>query len=222
MEVKYDVLDNLRTPGSSRHKITLSNVGTNIIRGGDWSIYYTNIKGVSRPRRQQDAAFDWRRYGVEINHIQGCHFRIQPTSSFIPIQPGGKLDIYYLARGAFISRTDIYPNWYVAAPGLTPRTLLSTVNENLLFVGKFDAPNKWKRWDSSRRRDRYDPFSPEVRQERYRVRDLGSTELNLVPTPVSLKLFDASRVKLSTLDWVIYLVPGSNALKDAATLVSRK
>jgi hexosaminidase len=75
--------------------------------------------------------------------------------------------VRFLSENFSVARTDVFPNWYLVAPGLEPRTVVNTAGESLDWVGDFDSENKWKRYDykitGAEAHDRYDPFSPAVR-----------------------------------------------------------
>ncbi|CAH1791533.1 unnamed protein product, partial [Owenia fusiformis] len=100
------------------------------------------------------------------------------------------------------SRSDVMPNWYVAADGLEPRTIQSTASEDIDFVSAFDSTEKWKRYES----DKYDPYTPEKRFTINAVQDdLGAAQHLVLPTPVKVEVDDTSTVSISTGDWVIVI-----------------
>ena len=98
---------------------------------------------------------------------QGGLFSVEPDEGFEAIPSGGSRVIRYLTENYSVSRTDTFPNWYLMAPGLEPRTLVNTAGEALDWVGDFDAENKWKRYDynipEAEAHDRYDPYTAATR-----------------------------------------------------------
>ena len=61
-----------------------------------------------------------------------------------------------------VSKSDVMPNWYVAAEGLEPRLVKSTADGNEDFIGDFSNQNQYKRYDF----DEYNPFTPKERFDR--------------------------------------------------------
>lgn len=148
--------------------------------------------------------------GLHLLHINGCLFRLQPMPDFTPLRKGQAVTIPFRAQYYSVARSDILPNWYMAAPGLEPKVIACTAGESLNFVAPFDTANKWKRFDyklSSTKKcryDFYDPFTPEVRFERNDVKDGGKVEKLVVPTPVSMTVNEvALPLKFEGAQWTV-------------------
>jgi hexosaminidase len=96
-----------------------------------------------------------------------------------------------------VARSDILPNWYLAADECEPRIIASTAGEGLTFVAPFDSPSKWKRFDyqlSSSRKQRYDFYDPFTPQKRFEKNAMGevkeSSKVMVTPTPLEVKVDD--------------------------------
>lgn len=110
MEVRYEVLDNLRDElRTFEAQITLTNRGSSIIKGDPWIIYFCHIRMIE-PEHLPDPN-GIIRDDVKITHIQGCMFTLEPTNSFKTIIPGGSKKIRFLGENWIVSKTDIMPNW---------------------------------------------------------------------------------------------------------------
>ncbi|EDO46503.1 predicted protein [Nematostella vectensis] len=104
-----------------------------------------------------------------------------------------------------VARTDIPPNWYIAAPSLKPQIINNTAGGALDFVGDFKTPRQYKRCTV----DKYHPYSPEERYDKVDIEDLGEAPLLLVPSPVSITgPCGTSRVVLNESEWrIVYDEP---------------
>ena len=137
---------------------------------------------------------------MTVSHINGYLHKLTPAKNFPNLPPGGGVQVDLLAGGAIIAKTDVMPNWYVAARGLNPRIIESTRGESLTFVGPFDSESKWKRSPE----DMYNPFTPEKRFKINNVADLKRPGNLITPTPLVLKYLSASqRVDLNSGRWNI-------------------
>ncbi|KAK3755736.1 hypothetical protein QZH41_007466 [Actinostola sp. cb2023] len=107
----------------------------------------------------------------------------------------------YLLPGGHGIKTDVMPNWYIAAERLQARTVTSTTGEELDFVGLFDDKKKWKRYPS----DRYNPYTA---QERYEMaagqEDMGKAAHVVLPSPLNISKYDVTKiVDVRTGDWIV-------------------
>lgn len=223
MDVRYDVVDNfIDGTSNSAQRVTLSNTGKRDIRGGNWAIYFYHILGINQPTSDELQRYNYIHYGVNISHVQGMLFKIEPLTSFKTLKPGDKHMINFLGKYWYVSRTDIFPNWFIAASGTIARTIRSTVGESLSFVGYFDKPNQWKRYETENLKDMYDPYTANMRYDIYSVNDLGYAPKQVIPTPVDVKMYESRWVNLGTKDWVVFAGPGSDKLVETAQYVSGK
>ena len=211
LEVKYGVIDNLKDGKLTYHAhITLTNRGNvPITYEGKWKIYFCHIRMVEPATLRDRNEVPMEEYGVLFSHINGCLFTIQPLKSFKTLNDGDSLRILFKAQHYSVARTDAMPNWYIEVEGLESRLIKSTCGEELSYVEDFDKPEKWKRFDYKmesgiQRTDRYDPFSPEDRFEKYKVDDLGKPGKALIPTPVQMKFQGEETLSFKEGDWVIF------------------
>ncbi|GFR92558.1 beta-hexosaminidase [Elysia marginata] len=137
---------------------------------------------------------------VSITHVHGSHFYISPTREFPTIPPGGTRKIKFKVRYWSVTRTDTMPHWYLTYGSFQPRIITSTAAESLRFVADRTRVEQLKRYDF----DRYLPFTPQDRFERY---DLGednpsSAEIRLVPKPLRVSV-DGDRTVSLDQTWII-------------------
>lgn len=207
LKVRYDVIDNLQTSLRDKRKtyraqITLVNEGTADITVGDWALYLCSIRMIE----EDHTAHNPQGYvlpgghGISVTHINGCLFKFAPTKDFKPMKDNDSLTLLFNASFWCVSRTDVMPNWYVAADGLQARTVISTAGDGFGFVGPFETFRKWKRFPS----DLYDPYTPQKRLELGLVTDLKEAPNIVIPTPVEVEQ-DAQKRKafFGTGDWIV-------------------
>ncbi|MDF2179870.1 family 20 glycosylhydrolase [Aliiglaciecola sp. CAU 1673] len=82
----------------------------------NWSLYFSHTRPI-----QWDGSdlFD-------IEHVNGDLHRLTPTSAFAGFKANQRYSIPLKAAHAFVSESDIMPNYYVVAPDLQPRIVIST------------------------------------------------------------------------------------------------
>ena len=107
------------------------------------------------------------------------------------------MEIVFHSQYFSVARTDVMPKWYIAAQGLRATNIVTTINEDLEFVGKFDTKEKWKRFKS----DTYNPFTPQERLKRVTAKDKRTAGVSIIPTPVELIVEDEQSVNIK--DWII-------------------
>lgn len=222
--MKYDVLDNLQTtlkdnPKTYRAQITLTNKGQDVIPKGDWGLYFCHIRMIEEEHAAH-APSGYRlpgEHGFNVTHINGCLFKFSPTEDFKDLDVKTSIRIQFNASFWCVSRTDVMPNWYIAAEGLEARTITSTAGEGLEFVGSFDTSRKWKRYPS----DKYDPYTAEKRYRMSRVNDMGRPGNVVLPTPLNVSGYNESRTAdVRTGDWII--VAQKELEKEARFLAGKK
>lgn len=201
--IRYDVLDNFQdTWKSYRVRMTLTNAGAKPIPNGPWGIYLCHIR-VIEPSHTKHNPIGYiipGGHGIKVTHINGCQHKFEPTEIFPGLVGFQSLVVEFDAENWDVARTDVMPNWYIAAEGLQARTITSTAGEALSFVGLFDAPNKWKRITS----DKYNPYTPEMRFAINDISNLGKQGQLIVPNPLEIiGLDETKKVNLRTSDWTI-------------------
>lgn len=199
LDVRYDVLDNLQDDKNFQCRMNLTNTGSKTIDRGPWAIYFNYIRKIE-PTHITGAqrGYTLKKYGVKFVHISGSLFKVEPVQGFQPLSPGKSLEIVFYSEHFSVARTDVMPNWYVAAEGLQAVNIGKTTDEDLGFVGPFDTKEKWKR----KTFDVYNPFTPQERFERILADDKKSqVTLTIIPTPVEMAVQDDKNTNIER--WVI-------------------
>ncbi|CAH3143871.1 unnamed protein product [Pocillopora meandrina] len=214
--IRYDVLDNFQdTWKSYRVRMTLENSGSEAIPNGPWAIYLCHIRVIepAHTKHNPSGYVIPGSHGIKVTHINGCQHKFEPTASFSGLAGFQSLMVDFDAENWNVARTDVMPNWYIAAEGLQARTITSTSGEDLSFVGPFDSPKKWKRIPS----DKYDPYTP---QKRYTINDINNLKKPgqlIIPSPQEiLGLDESKKINLRTGDWSI--VAGADLKQEASFL----
>lgn len=207
LKVRYDVIDNLQTSLEDKKKtfraqITLVNEGAADITVGDWALYLCSIRMIE----EEHTAHNSQGFvlpggpGINVTHINGCLFKFAPNKDFKTMKHNDSLVLAFNASFWCASRTDVMPNWYIAADGLQARTITSTTGEKLSFVGPFETFKKWKRFPS----DLYDPYTPQERLELGLVKDLKEAPNIVIPTPIEIEQDTKKRKAFfGTGDWIV-------------------
>ena len=180
MKIYFDVL----SPNTVQ--ITLYNKGSSPITRGEWAVYVcmlgvldydhlaNNPKGYVLPGGSN----------LKLTHINGCLYKLEPLDRFKPFASGQHIKLKF--NSSFVrARTDLAPNWYVAAEGLMPKIIANTAGEDLSFVF---SSNKWT----------WDPFRAKS------VPDLGHAPNMLIPTPREIPMVDKTRKVILSAEWCIY------------------
>lgn len=182
--------------------MTLTNAGSQSIPNGPWAIYLCHIRVIepAHTKHNPNGYVIPGSHGIKVTHINGCQHKFEPTASFPGLAGSQSLVVDFDAENWNVAKTDVMPNWYIAAEGLRARTITSTAGEDLSFVGPFDTPNKWKRIAS----DKYDPYTPQKRYSVNDVIDLKKPGQLIVPSPKEIIGLDETRkINLGTGDWSI-------------------
>ncbi|CAL1546612.1 unnamed protein product [Lymnaea stagnalis] len=201
LRVTWTVLTNTREVERFEVEVTLENwASIEILSYGSWKIYF-NCIFLIEPDALRDGkkTAELKGQGLKVTHVQGSFFYLEPTTSFIPLKPGGKRKINFKVKYWSVARTDVMPNWYIAAPGLEPVPIASTQGEPLSFVADYATPGQWKRYDY----DYYNPYTAQERYDRnYIPHAADDSEIRLVPKPTSVKM-DSSRRLAVDRTWFI-------------------
>ncbi|GAB1607358.1 uncharacterized protein LOC115209344 [Argonauta hians] len=218
MDIKIEVLTNLKDELRTFDvQLTLTNRGKTDIEGNGWIVYFCFIRMIEPNYLPNPEGIV--RDDLKFTHIQGCIFTFEPTASFKRIQPNKSKKIKFLGENWIVSKSDMMPNWYITASGLTPRTILSTAGKSQYFVGDFNTVEKWKRYDFKGQHDRYDPYTPKYRFALNDNKDIGKSTSYIIPTPLDIQVYDCESVSLVTKDWVV-IYP--KILLNEATYLTKK
>lgn len=213
LHVHYDVIDNLKADWRCNIELTLTNTGQLTIHNNNWQMYFHNFHMIEKQRLEKTGTALIPEYGVQLSHVNGGLFKMEPTELFKPLLPGGVLKMSLVSAYYIIARTDFMPNWYVVSPRTHPRILDCTKDEALTFVGSFDSPKKWKRQS----KDTFNPYTSEKRFRLNMVEDAGKITRHVVPTPVEMSISDASILTIDLNTWVIV---SEHGLKQEAEYLS--
>ena len=168
--INYKVITNWTA--LTLNKITLKNVGNQRIVAGNkfnWSIYFNSLLTVKLEPEHENSNF-------ELTHVDGNLYKLTPTSNFVELKPS-QIAIIWINSHAVLSRHFIFPRWYVCTPGEQPKIVKNTDDDKLGFVSDFIRADQYK----SSINDLSEPFTPEVRFEKYNVADLGYAPLRIIP-----------------------------------------
>ncbi|XP_005092291.1 beta-hexosaminidase [Aplysia californica] len=192
-----------------------------------WRIFFCHLRMVEPTYLPLDDSVDLQYAGVRFAHLNGSIFSLSPLKNFKTLEKGDSVLIKFNGQHYSASRTDILPNWYIQVDGLEPRIIKSTEGESLDFVGDFDSPKKYKRFDyvlasGKRRYDTYQPFSPEVRFLRYLSPKEDDDSLQqVVPTPASFQKKSDKSIDIYSGGWKIMLCEDADFLNEAQFLSER-
>lgn len=224
LDIHYEVLDNIHQ-GRKIFKaaITLTNHCSVPLEPGPWAIYLCHIRLIEPKYLSKNSFAELTEYGVKFSHVNGSLFKLEPLESFKTLNNNDSVKIIFLAQYYSVAKTDVLPNWYMTYPDLIPRIIKCTADEDLNFVGQFNKPSQWKRYDyeladGKRRYDIYDPFTPEVRFERNLSAYNSNEEIKpIIPTPLQMVCSKTKCIYLREGNWVIY-TKDLNLSKDAEYL----
>lgn len=184
LDVRVTVVDNLKNNGMKhKYSLVLTNTGSNIIKHGNWSIYFYSFFMVEPDHLPAAEGYTLPHYFLKVNHIKGCLFSITPVAGFPNLGFNQSHYSEFIAQYWDATKTDVMPNWYVASPSLQAVNIQSTATGRK-FVTDFRSVRQWKR----NRADQDNPFTAQQRYRRYHVRDLKKAIKLLVPTPKLVRI----------------------------------
>lgn len=196
MKIYFDVLS------PSAAQITLYNSGQKPIVKGKWAIYVCVILGVfdfDQLANNPEGIVPSGDSNLKMTHIVGCLYKFEPLNRFRPLRQGKTIKIQFKITEFLRARSDLAPNWYVAAEGLKPRTIANTAGEDLNFVFTFQKLT-------------WDPFKAKV------IPDLGYAPYPVIPTPKRVVFADQDRKVIIEPDmWYVY---GQKGLENEVNFVA--
>ncbi|KAL3841598.1 hypothetical protein ACJMK2_019715 [Sinanodonta woodiana] len=209
LDIRFDVLDNfisgtkLEAGGNGNFlvRITITNRGQTPITAADWRIYCYFMRTVEAEHMPYPNGIEINNSGLKVHHVDGSLYYFRPiVGVFKDIQAKEERSFRFKLGGFCVSRTDLMPNWYIAAENVSARVIASTEGESLRYVGYFDTVNKFKR----RPNDEYHPLSPE---ERFKLNSATIVDrdsiLPVIPTPLEMKIVQTVSVHIIPEEWVI-------------------
>ena len=199
LNIHYEVLNNLESEDTYKSRLNLTNGGKKEINYGPWAIYFNFIRLVEPKhlKKNPSAGYIIPNIGMKFVHITGSLFKLEPLKGFQTLSAGESLSFDFGAQFYSVAKTDVMPNWYIAAEGFEAMNVKNTSGEDLNFVGRFDMKQKWKRTKD----DRYNPFTPAKRFEQINVENKRPSPGSIIPSPVEIKVVNEQYVNVS--NWTI-------------------
>ena len=187
IKVYFDVL----SPGIAQ--ITIYNKGSRPITKGNWAIYMCvlGIFDYDQLANNPQGYVPPGGSNLKMTHVNGCLYKLEPMSRFKPF-PSGEYIKIQVNSSIIRARTDLAPNWYVAADGLKPKTITNTAGEDLDFI-------------FSSHKLTWNPFRDKM------VPDLEHAPYLVIPTPKEVVVTDKTRKVIISSEWRIY---GQKGLKN--------
>jgi hexosaminidase len=139
--------------------------------------------------------------GMRLSHVSGLLCYIYPDEKlFKSLRPDHTLIIPITSSHFQLSRTDIFPNWYVVIPGAEPKIMLSTSGESQDFVTSFDRPQQWKR-------SKNDEHNPYTAFDRYNLshdtEDMKRPGKFIIPSPEVIVLISSKPLVFDPSEWSV-------------------
>ena len=203
LDVQWTVKENSDT--YAKHLIKLKNKGQYNISHTDWKIYFHHIRILEPTMEMVDDRFTHHallgQSGMRLSHVSGLLFYIYPDEKlFEPLRPDHTLIIPVTSSEFQLSRTDVFPNWYVVIPGAKPKIMLSTSGESLDFVTSFDLPQQWKRSEE----DKHNPYTAFDRYNlSHDTEDLKRRGKFIIPTPEVIVHISSKPLVFNPSEWSI-------------------
>ena len=167
-------------------EIIFTNNGARVIENFGWAVYLSSMLPFSPVTDNfEDNGYFYVDKILRVSQVSGRLFKLQPMGSHFKILPGESARCKVQTSWK-PSRFLVAPNWYIARTGLQPRTIASTVGEELKFVAY-----------------------PEGLQEKVHAitNDLGRAPLAVIPSPKELRAGDHSDAQSSTVfiskEWTV-------------------
>ncbi|XP_055867811.1 uncharacterized protein LOC106064614 [Biomphalaria glabrata] len=211
--VNFTVVDNYLTYGEQYYvvNVQLSNNGNRSIPAGNWRIYFNSVNSVEAEFLEEGYNYLDVKLKMTIDHVNGYLYSLGPAPLFPGLDRWENLNFTFRIANWCASRYESMPRWYVSAPGMSARDLVSTEGELIDYVTPFTKKEQWQRFA----KDQFVPWTPGVRYDRNVDRDLAPLPASLIiPTPVSFKSLDIGRFKL--MDDLVTIVYADLTLKDVA------
>ena len=224
LRVYADITENKQHYNDVTHtiRISLGNYEYAPIPCCEWVLYFHSFYLLfpdEFPQTKKKILYD---QNVIVKMIQGDLYSIEPMRGFGPILYGEWNYITLTAKHASVSVSDFMPNWYISqkkeVPGVYPTTISDTMT--LEYVLPFYYPQQWKRYPA----DRYDPVSPQVRNERLGINDkkqIPPPKL-VIPSPVRLSLDNSGAPQFLAIDEKWRIKSSGPAISGIAKFLSGK
>lgn len=203
--VNFTVIDNFHTVPSVSiptylASLTLTNTGNDVIRPAAWMMYGYIFMLAEPVHYPYNEGFNINSCGLKMFHMNGNLYRFQPIGNVFKEIPAKSFIRCKLRIGHHqISRTDSMPRWFFTGDNLQPRIIRNTEDESLDFVSPFLYRKQYQNDHSKHSK----PYTVQDRYEIYKRHEVGSTQLSILPTPLSVQSESASRVEFQPQLYVI-------------------
>ncbi|KAH9512779.1 hypothetical protein Btru_038174, partial [Bulinus truncatus] len=213
LKINFTVVDNYLAYGEQYFlvNVQLSNEGNRSIPAGNWRIYFQSVNSIEAEFLEDGYNYVDVKLKMSIAHVNGYLYSMGPTPGFSGLDSWGHLNFTFRIANWCVSRYESMPRWYVSAPGMSARDIVSTVGEQLDYVSPFTKREQWKRFAE----DKFEPWTPGVRYDRNVDRDVTPLPDQLViPTPVNVTRHGGGQFNL--LDDLVTIAYANASLKDVA------
>ncbi|XP_055867810.1 uncharacterized protein LOC106055747 isoform X2 [Biomphalaria glabrata] len=211
--VNFTVVDNYLTYGEQYYvaNVQLTNNGSRTVPAGNWRIYLPSVHAVESEFLDEGHTYLDSKVKMSIDHVKGYLYSLGPTPLFQGLDSWESVNFTFRLANWCVSRSESMPRWYVSAPGMSARDMVSTVGEKLEYVSPFTKKEQWKRFAE----DQFEPWTPGARYDRNMDKDMSPLPASLIiPTPVSFKSLDGSQFRLP--DNPVTIVYADPSLKEVA------
>ncbi|MCH9692071.1 MAG: carbohydate-binding domain-containing protein [Gammaproteobacteria bacterium] len=137
LKIQYHLLDNegdsacKKDTGSANcFTAELTLTASETITDTEWGLYFSHMWPIARVYSDEFIA----------KHINGNLYSLNPTNLFQGLKAGVATKLIVRGRGSMVSETDLFPNYYIAAPGLKARNVASTRLEQNPNTGLEERP----------------------------------------------------------------------------------
>lgn len=103
VEIEWELISNFEPGNKLRAQLTLVNSGDGQISADGWALYFNSIRILDLDSFPDE---------YNVSHIGGYFFKLEPSETFRPIEPGERRDIEYLARFFAIKKSDAPEGFY--------------------------------------------------------------------------------------------------------------
>ena len=207
VRITYTVLDNLRCGQRFGHggyyltTITMFNGGQLSVPPTRWQLHGYFLRLVEPSHYPYKYGIYITDCGLKLSHLGGNLYRFEPAGGlFNGLLPGANLTCTLQVQGFQVARTDSMPNWFVTGMNLIPKTIQSTVGEEIQYVSEFSQARQYLR----RKDDKFQPYSVAQRYDMFSsTKGSVNPVSNIIPTPLEVTVDQLRAMDFSTNTWAI-------------------
>lgn len=184
-------------------KVMMINTGTESIMPSNWYIVLCHAKNAIREKHNHKVANN----RLQLDHVEGYIFILRPTEWFKSFDTGECMEF---TLGPVYAGSDYFANWYVTAPGLVPRVILSTVQSRFHM-------------DYSKATDKqFTPLSRYKQNMDTSLEKLDGRWIHVIPTPKSTLYKDGIQPVYSVGTWSEWSIMYTSDVFTEAQYLSSK